>query len=432
MSGNFRLLLLMSALLLPGAVLAQAKVAPVPPEPITPRVLPAPPEEPDTSPRSFQLFREVQPLATTLSPPVTINYAGSSNALSVTTTGTGKAGYFRVNNPSNANNGFYITSNGTASSIFAESTGTGTGNGIFAKSINGNGVGGSSTNRYGVSGVSTNTTGVYGSGYGGVYGNATGTFGYGVTGASPYLGVYGSGATYGVYGVSSDTGVYGSSSGDYGVYGYSSLNSGNGVYGFAPGNLANGVVGEANGSSGWGIWGISTDGFAGVFSGDVSVLGTLSKSAGSFKIDHPVDPARKYLSHSFVESPDMMNIYNGNTTLDENGEAWVELPGYFQKLNSDYRYQLTSIGGFAPVYVAVEIEGNRFKVAGGKAGLKVSWSVTGVRQDPYAQKNRIVVEENKSPTEVGYYLNPKAYGLPVSQGMEALRMIQLKDVATKP
>ena len=42
----------------------------------------------------------------------------------------------------------------------------------------------------------------------------------------------------------------------------------------------------------------------------------LSKSIGTFKIDHPLDPANKYLSHSFVELPDMMNIYNGNVMTD--------------------------------------------------------------------------------------------------------------------
>jgi hypothetical protein len=38
-----------------------------------------------------------------------------------------------------------------------------------------------------------------------------------------------------------------------------------------------------------------------------------------------VDPANKYLSHSFVESPDMMNIYNGNVVTNDEGQATVEL-----------------------------------------------------------------------------------------------------------
>ena len=58
----------------------------------------------------------------------------------------------------------------------------------------------------------------------------------------------------------------------------------------------------------------------------MDVDGKLSKAGGSFKIDHPLDPANKYLYHSFVESPDMMNIYNGNATLDGNGEAVIQIP----------------------------------------------------------------------------------------------------------
>ena len=37
--------------------------------------------------------------------------------------------------------------------------------------------------------------------------------------------------------------------------------------------------------------------------------------------------------HSFVESPDMMNVYNGMVRLDAKGEAWVNLPDYFEALN---------------------------------------------------------------------------------------------------
>jgi hypothetical protein len=60
---------------------------------------------------------------------------------------------------------------------------------------------------------------------------------------------------------------------------------------------------------------------AGNFSGNVSVSGSLSKGGGSFKIDHPLDPANKYLYHSFVESPDMKNIYDGVATLDETKQS---------------------------------------------------------------------------------------------------------------
>ena len=47
--------------------------------------------------------------------------------------------------------------------------------------------------------------------------------------------------------------------------------------------------------------------------GNLKVKGTVSKLAGSFRIDDPLDPENKYLSHSFVESLDMMNVYNGGS-----------------------------------------------------------------------------------------------------------------------
>src|SRR5262249_48563045 len=91
----------------------------------------------------------------------------------------------------------------------------------------------------------------------------------------------------------------------------------------------------------------AADGVAGSFNGDVQIGGNLSKGGGSFKIDHPLDPENKYLYHSFVESPDMKNIYDGTVTTDESGEATITLPGYFEALNRDFRYQLTVIGTFA-------------------------------------------------------------------------------------
>lgn len=139
--------------------------------------------------------------------------------------------------------------------------------------------------------------------------------------------------------------------------------------------------------------------------GNLVVHGTILKSAGGFKIDHPLDPTHKWLAHSFVESPDMKNIYDGVAILNERGEAEITLPDYFQALNKDFRYQLTCIGGSAPVYIAREIKDNRFLIAGGKFGLKVSWQVTGTRNDSYAQTHRIAVEEPK-PAQAGK--NPSA------------------------
>jgi hypothetical protein len=190
----------------------------------------------------------------------------------------------------------------------------------------------------------------------------------------------------------------------------------------SPGNGAKGVWGVAGANNTFGVVGSVGAGrtgcYAGYFGGNVMVAGTLSKSGGSFKIDHPLDPANKYLSHSFVESPDMMNIYNGNIVLDGGGEATVMMPDWFEALNKDFRYQLTAIGKPSPnLYIAEEISGNRFRIAGGSPGAKVSWTVTGIRHDAYANAHRIPVEEVKNASERGKYLTPEVFGKTAQQGI---------------
>ena len=176
------------------------------------------------------------------------------------------------------------------------------------------------------------------------------------------------------------------------------------------------IWGQSTGA-GPAIYGQATStGLAGRFTGPVVVegnlvvQGTLFKSSGSFRIDHPLDPANKFLSHSFVESPDMKNIYNGNVTTDATGSAIVTLPDYFEALNRDFRYQLTVLGQFAQAIVSREIAGNSFEIHTDKPGVKVSWQVTGIRQDAYAQEHPIVVEESKPAEEQGLYLFPAGFG----------------------
>ncbi len=162
----------------------------------------------------------------------------------------------------------------------------------------------------------------------------------------------------------------------------------------------------------------ATAGLAGEFLGDVEVSGNLSKGGGSFKIDHPLDPENKYLYHSFVESPDMMNIYNGNITTDASGDAVVNLPDWFQALNKDFRYQLTVVGTFAQAIVAEKMKDNRFTIKTTAPGVEVSWQVTGIRKDSYANRHRIPVEEMKSERERGYYLHPDAFNKPEERGIK--------------
>jgi hypothetical protein len=159
---------------------------------------------------------------------------------------------------------------------------------------------------------------------------------------------------------------------------------------------------------------IETFGFLDV-NGDARVTGTLTKGAGAFEIDHPLDPANYYLRHSFVESPDMKNVYDGLVTTDGRGRATVDLPDYFGALNKDFRYQLTVIGGeFAQAIVSKEIaEGGRtFEIRTSKPNVKVSWQVTGIRKDAYATANPIVVVEKKTGAAAASYLHPELFGQP--------------------
>jgi hypothetical protein len=259
--------------------------------------------------------------------------------------------------------------------------------------------------------------------------NGTGVSGLTVGG----IGVRGetTGGGRGVFGLSvSGIGVSGASTSSYGVAGSSSSSFG--------------MTATSGSSDGFYALTNSTDpakaavralaqsgAFAGIFQGNVSVSGTLSKGAGSFKIDHPLDPENKYLYHSFVESPDMKNIYDGNVTTDDNGEAVVDMPDYFEALNSDFRYQLTVLGTFAQAIVAKKIKGNRFVIKTSAPNVEVSWQVTGIRQDAFANKHRIPVEEVKPEIERGYYLHPDAFDKPLSRGVEWVRNPELNQARTR-
>lgn len=158
---------------------------------------------------------------------------------------------------------------------------------------------------------------------------------------------------------------------------------------------------------------------AGWFRGDVMVDGKLTKTALQFTIDHPLDPEGKYLNHASVESDEMKNVYDGEVILGENGDAEIVLPDWFQVLNERFRYQLTPVGRAAPnLHVARELVANRFAIAGGDPGLRVCWQVTGVRQDPYARANPLLVESAKEGDERGRYRHPEVYGLTAERGIE--------------
>ncbi len=276
--------------------------------------------------------------------------------------------------------------------------------GVFGDSENGFGLWGNSVSSAGVFGSSQSGNAIYGQNDSG--GGFAGRFVGPVRAETAITGVFTRAAIAGV--------------GDEGVRGTSTTDNGKGVYGLADGANSESVSGRNDTGraisglctgSGDAVYGVNTGtGFAGRFFGPVHVQGTLTKLAGSFRIDHPLDPANKFLSHSFVESPDMKNIYDGNVTTDATGSAIVTLPDYFETLNRDFRYQLTVLGQFAQAIVSRKIAGNSFEIRTDKPGVEVSWQVTGVRQDVYAREHPIVVEESKPAEQQGMYLYPAGFG----------------------
>ncbi len=259
-----------------------------------------------------------------------------------------------------------------------------------------------------------------------------GIYAYANNWSSPIgYGGYFAGKQTGVYGVSDSASA--SQTNDIGTFlGYKESI---GVYGASTatnGYTAN--IGLAGSSFGSNYWNIGTFGetknadynyaiygrakgtigtnYAGYFEGNVTVVGNLTKSGGTFKIDHPQDPENKYLIHSFVESPDMMNVYNGNIKTDATGKAIVTLPSYFEAENKDFKYQLTIVdeNQFAMARVSKKINGNQFEVMTDKPNIELSWQVTGVRQDAWANKNRVVAEVEKDAADKGHFLHPELFG----------------------
>jgi hypothetical protein len=337
-----------------------------------------------------------------------------------------------------------VAATGTSDGLFGSSTGT-----------NGNGVRGTAnvgTSAFGVWGTSTTGLGVVGEGTTGARGMSTAADGRGVWGSATGAtgtGVLGQGVT-GVRGTAGATGIGVLGEGLYGIRGTSSATMGRGVYGEVDGTDGFGVLGLSSTSDGVvggggrygvrgssvtpdgvavsgisssfattavGVHGFAPLGFAGLFEGKVRVTGMIEKAGGGFKIDHPLDPANSYLVHSFVESPDMKNVYDGTVTTDARGDATVTLPSYFETLNRDFRYQLTVHGQFAQAIVATEVQQNHFTIKTDKPTVRVSWQVTGIRKDAFAEQHRLVPEEPKAGTDRGKYLHPELHGQPKTAGI---------------
>jgi hypothetical protein len=273
----------------------------------------------------------------------------------------------------------------------------------------------------------------------------SGTAVYGTTPTG--LGVYGEGGNSGVSGYSASAhGVVGSSDGAAGVYGQGSGIEGVGAYhtvsGYS-GSLAtstDGAYGLSGSSGSWGSLGRHNVGvygymasaafdWAGYFEGDAKVTGYLSVEGDlyvygatkNFLMDHPLDPENMLLRHTCVESPENLLVYRGKAVLDRQGEAVVELPGYFAALadETEATITLTSVG--KPFLTGYEWRpGHDSFTVYGEPHREVSWVVYADRDDPVTRQGAMPVEIEKSPDSKlcarGKLLRPKAYGYPEAMG----------------
>jgi hypothetical protein len=234
-------------------------------------------------------------------------------------------------------------------------------------------------------------------------------------------------AGYGVYGSSAlGYGVGGNSTSSYGVTAYSENNDGLVAQTNHPDHAAisarnlTGTSYALLGASPYTIYATGSNFMNALTIGtDLAVLGTaylanLSCSGNkNFVIDHPLDPANKTLTHSCIESNERLLMYSGTVVTDDNGNATVQLPSYFEALNINYRYQLTVVGReFAQARVENEISNNQFSIKTDKPQIKICWEVMGDRNDAYCKAHPFVVEQEKKPEERGKYLMPELFGQP--------------------
>lgn len=297
----------------------------------------------------------------------------------------------------------------------------------------------------------------------GLFGRSDSSSGVGLVG---YAGAT-SGATYGVHAQSDSPagrGLIGwatASSGDaWGVFGYVNSSDGTGVVGHANAatGLTTGVLGRVDSASdeatavyggAWaatgvttGVWGVSSstaDGAAGVYGQAIGQNGQIFGVFGSadsadgygvfslgelgtsgtkqFVIDHPIDPEGKYLHHYAAEGPVPLNIYSGTLTLGADGQAWVDLPDYFESINKDAGFHLTAMGKPSPMLHVAERTNGRFRIAGGEAGTQVCWMVTATRNDAWVRTHGAPVETPKGPRDRGKFLAPSLFGRPPEDGI---------------
>ena len=135
--------------------------------------------------------------------------------------------------------------------------------------------------------------------------------------------------------------------------------------------------------------------------GSVAITGALSKSSGSFKIDHPLKPETHDLVHSFVEGPQADNLYRGVIKL-ENGRATIDLDewfgmtsGTFLALNRDIQAFVNNSETWDAVRAKIMGSQLIIECQNPESSAEVSWLVIGERQDKEIHESSLTNDEGK-------------------------------------
>lgn len=150
---------------------------------------------------------------------------------------------------------------------------------------------------------------------------------------------------------------------------------------------------------------IKSDGTVGIGttnpSSTLQVVGSLSKSSGSFRIDHPVKPETHDLVHSFVEAPQADNIYRGKVDL-MNGKAEVDIDavagmteGTFVALNREIQVFTSNETDWSAV--RGRVDGNKLIIdsKNNQSTATISWLVIGERKDKHMYDTEWTDENGK-------------------------------------
>jgi len=161
--------------------------------------------------------------------------------------------------------------------------------------------------------------------------------------------------------------------------------------------------------SGWKVIRVRSPGNR-TFANDVTVNGTLSKTSGSFKIDHPLPSMTDthHLVHSFIEGPRADLIYSDTIQLT-NGAAIVNIDEYATMTEGTFEALCASVRCFTSnedTWDAVKgsVTGNILTIEcqNVSSNAFVSWMVIGERKDPSMMSTdwtndngRVIVEPEK-------------------------------------